>query len=635
MDLKQFKSWKLLYEDDDLCFSKAVNDIDKTDVFFITFFQPDKMSIATKHLVADRLHNYVSLIEEDDKLHLILKAQQGHAIKKFIKRSLLEYDDRVQIVYAFLKSVEKYDAFPYAIQIQLLDDEQLLISDEGVLFRELIDYTASQQYTLKDVYKQLGKTLDIILFDAEGYHSQFIYNLLLGNHKFDSLKSIKNSFKDVFIFEKPEAVDAINHEYTIIINDLEAGPPIKFSDTTLATIKEIDHAAMVFESAHLSHDELQRELVDLLITPTAQEAQNLKTINDEIASEESIVDDAIEIEASLEVVKTELKVPIEPEAIEAEAHKVDDEIEPMYEKEVESDKSIVDASMVDHSKMSFKEQFTEDSKLPEQLPKSSKQRYLDEENDLFIDDMEQLFGDYEEDETIDVKNSKLPKLPSFRFSGWFRKFRREDAIDTLDESESEAESEAIPESVSKSITASVSESESKSDSNATKFYEPVGSKVEVEVEGEDDSEGDVEVDAEGDSASDQLDAFKDDTKRISGFNKKIVLMAIAVILIVILSIFAIKSLMPTEPVAAQFIVEPLLEDRVAFMNTSTGDKNIKSYSWEIYYADLLVQTFTEKDLFPVFETEGKYKIVLRVQDKKGHWSEPFTDEYEFLTTETP
>ena len=336
MDLKQFKSWKLLYEDDDLCFSKAVNDIDKTDVFFITFFQPDKMSIATKHLVADRLHNYVSLIEEDDKLHLILKAQQGHAIKKFIKRSLLEYDDRVQIVYAFLKSVEKYDAFPYAIQIQLLDDEQLLISDEGVLFRELIDYTASQQYTLKDVYKQLGKTLDIILFDAEGYHSQFIYNLLLGNHKFDSLKSIKNSFKDVFIFEKPEAVDAINHEYTIIINDLEAGPPIKFSDTTLATIKEIDHAAMVFESAHLSHDELQRELVDLLITPTAQEAQNLKTINDEIASEESIVDDAIEIEASLEVVKTELKVPIEPKAIETEAHKVDDEIEPMYEEEVES-----------------------------------------------------------------------------------------------------------------------------------------------------------------------------------------------------------------------------------------------------------------------------------------------------------
>ena len=48
MDLKQFKSWKLLYEDEDLCFSKAVNDIDKTDVFFITFFQPEKMSIATK-----------------------------------------------------------------------------------------------------------------------------------------------------------------------------------------------------------------------------------------------------------------------------------------------------------------------------------------------------------------------------------------------------------------------------------------------------------------------------------------------------------------------------------------------------------------------------------------------------------
>ena len=140
MALNQFKSWKLLYEDYDLCFSKAVNKNDASNVFFITFFDPDKMSVATKHLLEDHLHNYISLVEEDGKLHLILKAHEGRAIHKFIKHSKLEYDDRVQIVYEYFKLIEKYDAFPDPIKVQLLDEEQLLISDDGLAFRELIDY---------------------------------------------------------------------------------------------------------------------------------------------------------------------------------------------------------------------------------------------------------------------------------------------------------------------------------------------------------------------------------------------------------------------------------------------------------------------------------------------------------------
>ena len=586
MDLKQFKSWKLLYEDDDLCFSKAVYDIDKTDVFFITFFQPEKMSIATKHLVSDHLHNFVAMIDEDDKLHLILKAQQGHAIKKFIKKSQLEYDDRVQIVFEFLKSVEKYDAFPYAIQIQLLDDEQLLISDEGVLFRELIDYTSSQSFTLKEVYKQLGKTLDIILFDAEGYHSQFIDNLLLGNHKFESLKHIKNLFKDVFIFEKPEAVDAINHEYTIIINDLEAGPPIKFSDTTLATIKEIDHAAALFEAKSLSHDDLQRELVDLLVNPVTKE-EVVSIENSEAEHRDVLTED---IHVKLEDNQT---VDLDSDVDSVVDSDLDSELEENIDDGLKVD--LIDNLAaeqdipIEADIKSFKEQFNEEVLLPEQLPKSSKQRYMDEENDLYIDDMAELFGEYESEE-VELKKSILPLAG---VSNFFKKFKKQTADEEID----------------------------------LDVHEAIDVQDSIDVH--EDEEIDLKPIAKQESElveRSKEEAFK---RPLPSINKKWAIYGLAAILIIIIGFFVIKSLLPSEPIVAKFEVEPLLEDRVAFMNTSTGGKDIKSYTWEIYYGDLLVQTFTDKDLFPVFETEGDYTIVLKVQDKDGNWSESYSEEYHF------
>ena len=118
-------------------------------------------------------------------------------------------------------------------------------------------------------------------------------------------------------------------------------------------------------------------------------------------------------------------------------------------------------------------------------------------------------------------------------------------------------------------------------------------------------------------------------KLVPSFNKKWAVYGLVAVLVIIIGFFVIKSLIPNEPIVAKFEVEPLLEDRVAFMNTSTGGKDIKSYTWEIYYGDLLVQTFTDKDLFPVFETEGDYTIVLKVQDKDGNWSEAYSEDYHF------
>mgnify|MGYP006896884587 CR=1 FL=1 len=100
-------------------------------------------------------------------------------------------------------------------------------------------------------------------------------------------------------------------------------------------------------------------------------------------------------------------------------------------------------------------------------------------------------------------------------------------------------------------------------------------------------------------------------------------------LLLILMFLGGKMILGSEPVVAQFSIEPLMESRVAFMNESTGVKNIDEYLWEIYFEDEFVQSFSDENLFPIFETEGKYTIILKAKVKDGEWSEPYSLEYDF------
>lgn len=509
MNLSQFKSWKLLYEDDDMCFSKAVDSTNQTNVFFISIFSPQNVSIATRHLIEGHLYNYIGLIEEDEKLHLVLKQQHGISLSKLLKTSTLNYEDRIQLIYEYLKLIIPYDAFPDAIKIQLLDEDQLLIADEGLTFRELIDYTASDQYGEKDHFKQLGRTIDRVLSDAEGFHSQFIDNLIIGNHTYTTLESLKNHYKDVFIFEKPEALDKINTEYTIIINDLEAGPPIKSkteivrkpsnNEIPLAEALEdqiepietegVKSSPSGITSDTLSHENLQQELLNLLKeSPAASVSEPSETVSETIS------------EIAEPMVQTdEQVVPVETPFVAQQNN--------TYESSSHS------------TTTTFRALFEEEADLPEALPKSTKQRDMEDDEDLLEADMSDIFD-------LDEENAQ-PK--------WIIKW-------------------------------------------------------------------------------------------------PMVIMVVALLLVILF--IGIKVFAKDDPVSAKFEIEPLRDNRIAFMNVSTGEKHIEAYSWEIYYDDMLVQTFTDKNLFPVFDTEGQYTIVLKVQDDEGNWSEPFTEHYVFSQDET-
>ncbi|GAB6106264.1 hypothetical protein [Fusibacter bizertensis] len=580
MNLNQFKSWKLLFEDEELCFSSAVNTIDQLNVFFITFFNPDKISKATKHLMDAHLHNFVSLIEEEGKLHLILKQQTGRGIKKFISRSNLDYDDRVQLVYEYLKLLEKYDAFNHAIKIQLFDEEQLLISDDGLSIRELIDYTLNNTFTDVEVFKQLGLTIDLMLSDAEGYHSQFIDNLILGHHQYSSIRMIKKDFKDIFIFEKPDALESINQEYNIILNDLEAGPPLPYTKIPHRDVSSIPSVA-----DHDLQEDLHQELLELLTKESNKPVEDKKS-TEPLAFDEAVVDDIVTDNAIVE----------KPATID---ETLADEI--VVEETVVTEASIHETAV---DKAIFSEPILSESTVGEATVGKVAVAEINISTDVSNDS---------------VADQKLKN-------------------DTFDVIDSSTVPESVPVAKSDAVLGSVVEEQAKYDSlshHTATFKEMYKDELTLPESLPKSAKKRVMDDADllDDDVFDLFDDAENEVPDRKPINSKWIIIPLCILLLALIIFFSTKILFSTDPIVASFDIEPLQDNRIAFMNKSSGAKNIQAYSWEIYYQDTLIQTFTDKNLFPVFDTEGTYTIILKVEDKKGNWSEPYSLDYFVETTE--
>lgn len=447
MQINQFTKWKLIYEDETQCFSKAVDRETDNDVIVITYFNVNDLSKTVRLLLNEALHNVMDIIEDSNGLHIVINAIKGNTLEKYVSFTNADYTERVQITYEWLKRIQLYEQFPDSVKVQLVDLDQVVVSNHQMLSRELIDYTNHDDIDLIDVFKQVGLTLDTILQDAKGPQREFIDNLCVGTHNIFSFSLLRKQFKDVFIYEKDEALKNINYEYHIILNDRESDqPPIK-------PIK----VEMPEPSLPLEESEMDDALVDIETNKSEDEVVNRD-----------------EDEENTEIL---------------ESSPADEKID-----EVKLDEMLDD--------------------MPDVMPKisrSSKEMVHDDILDHEVDDM---FDDFADDE-IESNKISIPKL-------------------------------AI-------IVTSIS----------------------------------------------------------------LVLVIIAIILF------------KPDPVEAKFKMDELPHGRVAFINQSSGKADTETYLWEIYYDDAFVSSFTDNDFYPVFETEGRYTISLKIKDKEGNWSDPYVIDYTF------
>lgn len=132
-----------------------------------------------------------------------------------------------------------------------------------------------------------------------------------------------------------------------------------------------------------------------------------------------------------------------------------------------------------------------------------------------------------------------------------------------------------------------------------------------------------------------LDEIFAETERENRKKRSMWLFLIAILLIVGLFgkfVFFKEAKIP--PVASFERIEQ--DDKIVFTNTSTanGDNN------SITVAHWIVESggkefYNSKDNFNielVLKNDGTYKVTLKVQDKKGLWSEPFSEEFDYTVS---
>lgn len=340
--LKHYRNWTLLYEDDDQCFSKAEEIETGNDVLVITHFNTNRIKRTVKSLLPELLNHYLDAFEEESGYHIVLKYLKGFSLSTYLSRFTLDYQDRVKLCYEWIKSIVKYDQFPDALKIQLIDYEQLLIKDGVMYAREWIDYGSEETVDYLKMFKQMGETLEMLFPDAPLYQSQFIDTLKIGKHELISLAMFRKTFKDIFLYEKEDVFNKIPFEFDIVLNDRSAGPPIDVPQKPKAPkpkpkpIVPTQTFEPIAEDAHLEplseekktrsvRDEIPilsepEDPTDIALTVAPQEVETPETVSEENIpapetpdSEEVALEETVQIETvSDDLSKPEPSAAVEP-----------------------------------------------------------------------------------------------------------------------------------------------------------------------------------------------------------------------------------------------------------------------------------------------------------------------------------
>lgn len=542
--INQYKSWKLLYEDDSQCFSKAVEIETENEVLVISHFEPTHIKKSVKSLIADLLNHFLEAFEDDNGFHIVLKYLKGTSVKAYFKKNPLSYEKRVQLCYDWIKSIVKYDQFPDALKIQLIDYEQLIVQDDVLTSREWIDFSASEDIDHIKIFKQMGQTLEVILPDAPLYQSQFIDTLKIGKHDILSLTLFRKAFKDIFLFEKEEAVKQIPFEYDIILNDVNAGPPIK------------------------------------TISKPHQETVKVNRIEPK--------------EVEIPVVQKPVP-PQKPTVSEPVIQTTPQEVVPPIVRPVSSQKD--SSSVMNEIKvMKIEDEDFADTEAPQS------ELVLDEVHTL--NPLSEYLSKSEEPEP-------LPDLHSESFD--------------------EQEPISTP-----SMTETLLTPEVQADTNPIIKTETVQNEDDELLKPKDYKKYWLDDDQEIDQYAKEMDElFNDDLlpekKWKIGHKETLVIALVSVLLLISLLYFGFKSLSKDEPIVAKFSIEKQeTPNQLPLTNLSTGGSNIDSYLWEVYYKDVLAKTYNDKNLVLSLDTAGAYRILLKVKDKDGNWSEPFEQTYHYI-----
>lgn len=578
MKLNQLTGLNALHEDAHQCFYKGELLPDLTPVYCIQYAHFDALSAATKHLIRSNLMNFIDLFKDKGSYYLVLHACTGKSLERFMRKTALEYSHRVQLALLYLEGILSYEHFPGGIRIQLVDHEQLLISEEGMCFRELVDYTRIEITSDKQVYRQIGNTLLKLLPDAEAHHRAFIDSLITGTYAFSTFVTLKDGFKDLFVYD---IAPADTEEILIVLNDCRAKTRLELRHINANPYEATGPSEL---SPHPPEADAPEDIVmesglskNILLERTEPEDTDAEDISLQYGNPEvTVPEDADAEDISLEYGNSEVTVPEDTDAEDTDADK---EI-PTRQHAPETEHQHDSEQVHDRPSAAFSHSPAEDLSLYAEL------------HGLLVRP------------TAALDSEALRSSSNSGDSG--------DSSDSQGISARSQETE-VPPPVFEQVQQATPLNPNVQDAPA----------LHPELEGDDIFEAHMAELFDAPSAPRSNRPFK---------------IAIGVVIGIVCSVaiwFFVQNIMiGSTPVEAQFEIDRLSNGRIAFMNTSLGEANITAYSWDIYYNDILVQSFTDENLFPIFQTEGTYRVLLKVKDKQGQWSTPFEKTYIYDADDT-
>lgn len=147
--------------------------------------------------------------EDDFSCQLVTTYHKGMPIINYLSSRVLPFGNRINLCYGFLKDMVSYTEFPPWIQDILIDEDQIIVWEDQLLYNELLvlktddaGYQESVPFSKvqKKLFRIVGKLVGSVQ-DASPALISFMDRLKNGTEDMSSLQDIYEEFQKVYLYD--------------------------------------------------------------------------------------------------------------------------------------------------------------------------------------------------------------------------------------------------------------------------------------------------------------------------------------------------------------------------------------------------------------------------------------------------
>lgn len=580
----------------------AVSNVDDTNVIVITMYRPSYLALSTKNQL-DNLYNFINLEEDQEKTRIVLKNVDGRPFEQFIQSTNAEKNLRVQIALELLKKMLRYDEFPNPVKLMLIDEDQVLLNENGVYLRELVNFSSHDTVSDKEIIASLGSTVSKLLPELEGSEAILVDQMVHGNNNFYSIADVYSAFRDVFIYQIPSGLEKRIYVYR--------------QDDDIIDADSVDEFLRMEEERQIEQQQKREDLrrehkiyaFEQKIANQTEYSFSLDTGGFE--NKEIRLESGGTKKIQTDIDDFEIIRSVQPKTIDLN----------QISRDITNSLDEIVSEFTNYGKQKLPdspdEEFVEETSLSED---SEKKDGIENQDILYHSDLNF------DSEASEEENSKKSKNKQGRKAKKKNK-KHVSLTAALDDFADDALVTAVKETSSTTEKSEKSDTEMADDSAEYNPKEHIEAENTIPLNLDDDNsplfkytEYDTTI-LDDESASD-LDKFYKNMNKLEGGKAKTIKRIITVVLSIafLAAVFVVAFLFfkdSREPVIPNFDIKKTSLSNVQCVNISSGQKKILKYHWQVFQDSALLAEETVPEPQFNFKAPGKFIIKMTVTDKEG------------------